>query len=700
MKLSKRALAIAISGVMLPTVAFNPTAEAASAPALSGEVQEAVADAQAGTPRTLSTQKTQTFALSYSQSISEDGRSITFTPSSKIPAGATFTLRGPAPAGWQIDVNKTTGVIIATPTDPATASTGNFTIDVTFKGGGKGYVTGTVSSTGIIGGTDETETETDPTTDPETDTNPVTDPSAISYADVQVEKGQTVVVAPRNLPRGATVTGPNEKSGWRISTAEDGKVTIKAGLTVPIGDTHKVTVTVTKADGSKEDITFTATATKMGSKTEKPKAPIADSATFFFPAQQIKAGETVVFAPTGTVPEGATFRLDGEAPAGWKVSVDPASGKTTVIAPAQLESAARVSLPVTARYPDGSQTHVDLAVMIAGVDAGSPSVTYNDVTVIKGNTLTVYPKGLPKGATAKGTEENSAQWKISVLGDGRVTVRPTLLAKIGDTRDIEVTITFADGTTQDVKFTATAGKVGTQGDKTDRSIAGTVNLSYTTPEVSPGSTVRYEVRGKIPEKSVFVGPNETRDGWVIATDPRTGTVTVQVPADAKPGSSVGFNVLGQFTDGSTANYTITAEVPQPESEKKLLASKHPISYPDSRVPGGESHKIRVDGFVPARARFELLDAPEGWDVKVHERFGTITVTAPDTLGVSGQITVREVFPDGSSNTVTTNVLIASKDSLASDSNTAAIIGGTVGGTAAITAAVVIPLIILACLCII
>ena len=187
---------------------------------------------------------------------------------------------------------------------------------------------------------------------------------------------------------------------------------------------------------------------------------------------------------------------------------------------------------------------------------------------------------------------------------------------------------------------------------------------------------------------------------MIATDPRTGTVTVQVPADAKPGSSVGFNVLGQFTDGSTANYTITAEVPQPESEKKLLASKHPISYPDSRVPGGESHKIRVDGFVPARARFELLDAPEGWDVKVHERFGTITVTAPDTLGVSGQITVREVFPDGSSNTVTTNVLIASKDSLASDSNTAAIIGGTVGGTAAITAAVVIPLIILACLCII
>ena len=102
MKLSKRALAIAISGVMLPTVAFNPTAEAASAPALSGEVQEAVADAQAGTPRTLSTQKTQTFALSYSQSISEDGRSITFTPSSRIPAGATFTLRGSAPAGWQI----------------------------------------------------------------------------------------------------------------------------------------------------------------------------------------------------------------------------------------------------------------------------------------------------------------------------------------------------------------------------------------------------------------------------------------------------------------------------------------------------------------------------------------------------------------------------------------------------------------------
>ncbi len=692
MKLSKRALAIAISGVMLPTVVFNPTVEAAPAPVVSGEVQEAVADVEAGAPLALTAQTTQTFTLGYTQSISKDGRSITFTPSTKVPAGATFALRGQAPAGWQIDVNKTTGVITATPTNPAAASTGNFTVDVTLKGGGKGYVTGTVSSTGITGGISETVTETE--------TKPVSDPSAISYADVQVEKGQTVVVAPRNLPRGATVTGPNEKNGWQISTAENGKVTIKAGLTLPIGDTRDVTVTVTKADGSQEDVTFTVTATKMGSKTEKPNAPIADSATFFFPAQQIKAGQTVVFAPTGTVPEGATFRLDGKAPAGWKVTVDPATGKTTVTAPAKLESSARVTLPVSASYPDGSQTHADLAVMIAGVDAGNPAVTYDDVTVIKGDTLTVYPKGLPKGATAKGTEEDSAHWKISVLGDGRVTVRPTLVAKIGDTRDIDVTITFADGTTQDVKFTATAGKVGTEGDKTARSIAGTVNLSYTTPEVTPGSTVRYEVRGKIPEKSVFVGPNETRDGWAIATDPRTGTVTVQVPADAKPGSSVGFNVLGQFSDGSTANYTINAEVPQPEGEKKLMASKHPISYPDSRVPGGESHKIRVDGFVPARARFELLDAPEGWDVKVHESFGTITVTAPETLGVSGQITVREVFPDGSSNTVTTNVLIASKDSITSDSNTAAIIGGTVGGAAAVTAAVVIPLIILACLCII
>ena len=203
MKLSKRALAIAISGVMLPTVVFNPTVEAAPAPVVSGEVQEAVADVEAGAPLALTAQTTQTFTLGYTQSISKDGRSITFTPSTKVPAGATFALRGQAPAGWQIDVNKTTGVITATPTNPAAASTGNFTVDVTLKGGGKGYVTGTVSSTGITGGISETVTETE--------TKPVSDPSAISYADVQVEKGQTVVVAPRNLPRGATVTGPRSR---------------------------------------------------------------------------------------------------------------------------------------------------------------------------------------------------------------------------------------------------------------------------------------------------------------------------------------------------------------------------------------------------------------------------------------------------------------------------------------------------------
>ncbi|MGJ4051458.1 YPDG domain-containing protein, partial [Corynebacterium macclintockiae] len=146
---------------------------------------------------------------------------------------------------------------------------------------------------------------------------------------------------------------------------------------------------------------------------------------------------------------------------------------------------------------------------------------------------------------------------------------------------------------------------------------------------------------------------------------KTGEITVKVPEDAKPGEKITVPVVVTYPDGTKDTVDVTVTVTdkdngafEPAYEGKLVVpGKETKSTPTFTGKDGK------DATAPEGSKFKITDgftAPEGYEVKIDENSGEITVTFPDGSKLSKDtkeefdVPVTVTYPDKSTDEVKAN----------------------------------------------
>ena len=175
-----------------------------------------------------------------------------------------------------------------------------------------------------------------------------------------------------------------------------------------------------------------------------------------------------------------------------------------------------------------------------------------------------------------------------------------------------------------------------------------------------------------PEGTTF-GPGENApDGVTI--DENTGEITVTIPEDAKPGDEITVPVEVTYPDGSKDNVDVTVTVEEPDAPEQpgdKDADTYEPAYEGKLVVPGEETKSSPtftdkdgkDAEVPADSKFTIgedFTVPEGYEVKIDESTGEITVTFPDESKLNKDtveefdVPVTVTYPDGSTDKADAN----------------------------------------------
>ncbi|MGX0381717.1 Rib/alpha-like domain-containing protein, partial [Staphylococcus hominis] len=207
-----------------------------------------------------------------------------------------------------------------------------------------------------------------------------------------------------------------------------------------------------------------------------------------------------------------------------------------------------VEVPVTVTYPDGTQDHVTVPVTTneqADNDAYDPNVeevnkdygtptTEEDVTGAV--TVPDYPSEKEQPVI---TVDNPDQ-----LPDGNTP----------GTKNVDVTVTYPDGTKDHVKVPVTVG---------EETQANTNDPSYDNVTVDPGETVKVPQTGDntMPDGTQYeIDKSKVPSGWEVTVDHNTGELTVKPSEDAVPGTSIVIPVTVTYPDGSTEEVSTTVTV--------------------------------------------------------------------------------------------------------------------------------------------
>ena len=259
--------------------------------------------------------------------------------------------------------------------------------------------------------------------------------------------------------------------------------------------------------------------------------------------------------------------------------------------------------------------------------------------------------------------------------------------------DVPVTVTYKDGSTDEVTAnfkldTDGDGKPDTEDEDDDND--GIPDGEDSNPKVpnqntlfepvyengsgKPGDQVTVPVptftdkdgQGTTPPADTkFTAGNGTPDGVTVNPD---GSITVDIPGDATPGTKIEVPVVVTYPDGTTDNVTATVTVTQPDVKDN---QKYEPAYEGKLVvPGVETKSAPsftdatgqgVD--VPEDSKFVITDGfnvPEGYTVDIDPSTGEITVSFPDKSKLNKDTTeefdvpVTVTYKDGSTDEVTAN----------------------------------------------
>ena len=409
-------------------------------------------------------------------------------------------------------------------------------------------------------------------------------------------------------------------------------------------------------------------------------------------------------------PEGTKFTPGDNVPNG--VTIDENTGEITVTIPEDATPGSKIEVPVVVTYPDGTKDNVDVTVTVEQPDAKDnekfepayegklvvpgqetksvPSFTDKDgkgVDVPEGSKFSIGDYKAPEGYVVT-IDENTGEITVT-FPDGSKLNKDTV-----EEFDVPVTVTYKDGSTDEVKANF---KLDTDGDgdpdvtDPDDDGDGIPDEDDSNPKVpnqntifepgyedgsgKPGEDVTIpapefkDKDGKTttpPEGTKFTPGEDTPDGVTI--DENTGEITVTIPGDATPGDKITVPVVVTYPDGTKDNVDVTVTVEQPDAKDN---EKYEPEYNGgSGEPGTD---VTVDKPTFKDGDGNEVTPPEGTTftpgenvpdgVTIDENTGEITVTIPEDAKPGDKIEVPVVvtYPDGSTDEVTVTITVTEKD---------------------------------------
>lgn len=499
-----------------------------------------------------------------------------------------------------------------------------------------------------------------------------------AYAAATATPG-TPVVAPvvgmANAPAGTSYSIPADvmkiltDGGWTVTIdPATGQVTATAPANAADKTDITIPATVTYPDGSVDVATLDLT---VNNPAVKPVAPTMDTIhqPGYVPAT-VEPGQTITVTQTldPNLPAGTAFSLvGGVVPAGWTVTVDPATGALTVTPPAGVAVGTQIPVSVLVTYPDGSQEVVSTTITV-GQSTNQPKalLTYPaSVTATPGT-----PLDIPVTVTG-----NNGQIPAGTLIDVNATALPA-----GSTVAI-------DPTTGALKVTIPAGAVGGPFPVlVTTTVPGMPPVTETIMVALPAAPIAIPTY----PATVTAEPGTPTD-IVPQLNGQPGTfpagTEVKVDASKFPGTITlqpnGTMTVTGTTPG-TYDVPVTITVPgQPPITQTIKvtvgsgdAAKYNPSYTTGTVTPGQSVDVPQTGDpVPFGTSFTIdtSSLPTGWIATIDPVSGKVTFTAPADAapGTVATAVVTIKYPDGTTDTTTVAVTVGQPALTDAASNTPA-----------------------------
>lgn len=249
------------------------------------------------------------------------------------------------------------------------------------------------------------------------------------------------------------------------------------------------------------------------------------------------ADGNILIYPTGSLPEGATFEVDGLT--ALPVEVDPETGAIKIVVPADAPANAPFDVPIKLVLPDGSTQEIVVPVATRS-DASGQVVSWAPIKLTEGGEpVTVAPTTAPEGVTfGLAASFDAPGWQVLV--DERTgAVTASHPGSDADTLAtlIPVVVTFPDGSQRimDVPATVVRGEAALN------------DVTYAPAEINAGGSVTINP-DVVPGSFSLVRPVP---GLGLTIDPATGALTVTAQASALAGTR-DVPVEVTFADGSRA----------------------------------------------------------------------------------------------------------------------------------------------------
>ena len=441
------------------------------------------------------------------------------------------------------------------------------------------------------------------------DSEPNNDPQIVTFS----ESGDSIANLVKDNNASVELNTDNVFDGWeaRFVDAENGdytvEVTTPAGEDMRPGTFAQPVVEITYSNGSKDFLPLLVSVTPNDTQTTDAKYP--EKVTRGVIGEDMSASprlERVILKNKEPVTPVSYSVDESTVPEGWTVSVDE-SGNVTANSGTSANAGDIATVRVTATYPDGTVDTPSLSFMV-GSDADINVPDYDAKTTRPGKTVSRTVENAPEGATFSIANSDVDGWSYDINPDtGEVTATAPGTAQGGDRHDIAVTVTYPDGSSEDVAVTtivahpmAYESEAGYANESVYPGASVTSPLSVEKPaEVNyaserpfaliPGDN--YEETGEANEFGNPVYRVATDSGdWMVSLD-ADGNVVASSPEGAQPGDIITARVKVTYEDGSSDEAVSTISVKDNPTRQVPFAVEY--TY-DPNLPAG-SYEVDVTG---------------------------------------------------------------------------------------------------------
>ena len=414
------------------------------------------------------------------------------------------------------------------------------------------------------------------------------------------------------FPDGTKKTVPTDGNGnW--------KVDVPSGVELKPND--KITVTDEAGNQSETQV---QPKPKDGDS-NYPKDPAADQSeqatskyVLVYPVSYVRAGEKgTSIRPNVTVKEDGFDFTRQPMPKGAKFSTDykgasfDEHGALTITAPKGVDE---VVVPVTVTFADGSTATTNAKFIVRANEAAqnyAPAYELG-VNASPGETVLVHQTGeesLPAGTEFELIREASDLngWVVRVDAETGVIEATAPQGNDAKRAQLAVKMSYFDGSEQIIKATVDPGSTP--------SMAAKLKPTKTTLEVGVGEVDEGNVFANAPKGTKFTLADQVSgNGWSVAIDETTGTLTVKTDETVKPNATRTIPVQVTLPDGSRKVVDVKVKAVKPGAEKPTPTPK-PAPKGSSLSSANGSSAGSVIGIVVGLL---ALIGGVGWALKMNE----------------------------------------------------------------------------------